>query len=638
MLHDLFKQLTVDVDKKIGIIGVIFSITLLIYAFTTHKPLELQEMLLAVFFACSIYLFLGNTLKERTVKLFSTEIENSKNYNTKSVLYLLNIIFFCLLSASIIILSQHPYYRPLIFLILASIMAGILAVEIVVSTNKNYSAFILAKILIVGILLRASVFYQFPSTPGIDSLAHADFIEHLLMHGYVSEYFRSYEYYPAMHILAASLSQITGFCVRNSHFMMGFIQVASYVFIYLIGRAFFNEKIGLLSTLLLALCTPGILWGGCNITAMCFATSFLPVIAFLILSRNNGNKSIRYTVFIMLFLVLVIVTHTIASAAILIFLFGVWVAYLAYSIFWHTEKREQPVELTLILLFSVVLLGYWMYASGFIGMVGSAISNAFRIDTFKGVKLMAGNVIAITWSYLSLYVFAFFSILGSLYILGISKKKEQSHIPIVISGWCFTFFVFFMFFLGRNFIILNRWVIFVMILLAIPCAVGILNISALSLSSKKTLVSLFMLVTVFAGIMITATGANIIQPVPWAQLSRNGLMDSEIHAANAVSELSNFDSTQSMIYADLYYINIFNKFNVSSVEDGSQILDGEIQEFQGILMLRKEAKDNIIAISDPKTDHSAEFKMNQSIWQSLTEGEEYNTIYDCDTVKAIKCC
>lgn len=636
MLRDLFKQLTVDVDKKIGIIGVIFSITLLIYAFTTHKPLELQEMLLAVFFACTIYLLSRNRLKERAVKLFSTEIESGKNDNTKSVLFLLDIIFFCLLTASIIIISQHPYYRPFIFLAIVAIMAGILAVEIVVSTNKNYSAFILAKILIVGILLRASVFYQFPSTPGIDSLAHADFIELLLMHGYVSEYFRSYEYYPAMHILSASLSQVTGFGVKDSHFMMGFIQVASYIFIYLIGRVFFNDKIGLLSTLLLALCSPGILWGGCNITAMGFATSFLPVIAFLILSRNNGNKSIRYTVFIMLFLILVIVTHTIASAAMLIFLFGAWVAYLAYSIFWYTEKQEQPVGLTLILLFSVMLVGYWMYASGFIGLVGSAISLAFRIDTFKGVKLMEGNISATTWDYLSLYVFAFFSILGSLYTLGISKKKEQSRIPLIISAWCFTFFVFIMFFLGRNFIILNRWVIFVMILLAIPCAVGILNISALS--SKKTLVSLFMLVTVFAGIMITASGANITQPVPWAQLSRNGLMDSEIHGANTVSKLSNFDSTQDMIYADPYYISIFNKFNVSSVEDGSRILDGEIREFQGILMLRKEAKDNIIAISDPKTIHSAEFKMNQSIWQSLTEAEEYNTIYDCDTVKGIKCC
>jgi hypothetical protein len=319
----------------------------------------------------------------------------------------------------------------------------------------------------------------------------------------------------------------------------------------------------------------------------------------------------------------------------LIFLFGTWIAYLAYSIFWHTEKRERPVELTLIFLFSVMLLGYWMYASGFIGRVGSAISNAFRIDTFKGVKLMEGNIIAITWNYLSLYVFAFFSILGSLYTLGIAKKKEQSHIPIVISAWCFTFFVFFMFFLGRNFIILNRWVIFVMILLAIPCAVGILNISALS--SKRALVVLFMLVTVFAGIMVTSNGANITPVVPWAQMPRSGLMDSEIHGANTVSELSNFDSTQDMIYIDIYYTRIFNKFNVSNVEDGSRILDGGIQEFQGILMLRKEAKENIIHISDPKTVHRAEFKMNQSVWQSFTEGEEYNTIYDCDTVKGIKC-
>jgi hypothetical protein len=638
MLRDLFKQLTADIDKKIAIIGVIFSITFLIYVFTTHKPLELQEMLLVVFFACSIYQFLGNTLKERAVKLFSTEIENSKIYNTKSVFYLSNIIFFCLLSASLIIISQHPYYRPLIFLILVSIMAGILAVEIFVNTNKNYSAFILARILILGILLRASVFYQFPSTVGIDSWDHANFIEQLLIQGHISEYFSSYEYYPAMHILAASLSQITGFSVRDSHFMMGAIPAVSYIFIYLIGRAFFNDKIGLLATLLLALCSPGILWGGCNITAMGFATFFLPVIAFLIFSRNNGIKSIRYTGFIIPFLVLVIVTHTIASAAMLIFLFGVWFAYLAYSIFWHTEKREQAVELTLIFLFSVLLLGYWMFASGFIGMIGSAISDAFRIDTFKGVKLMEVNIniIAISWNYLSLYVFAFFSILGSLCILGISKKKEQSHIPIVISGWCFTFFVFIMFFLGRNFIIFNRWVIFVMILLAIPCAIGILNIS--TLSSKKTLVVLFMLVTVFAGIMVTDTGANFTQPVPWIQLPRKGLMDSEIHGANTVSKLSNFDSTQGMIYADSSYINIFAKFNVSSVEEGSQILDGEIQEFQGILMLRKEAKDNIIYISDPKTVHSAEFKMNQSMWHSLTEGEEYNTIYDCDTVKGVKCC
>lgn len=635
MLQDLFKQITADIDKKIAIIGVIFGITLLIYAFTTHKPSELQEMVLTMLLACSIYLLLRDTLKERKTKLFSTEMEIWEKHNIKSRLYLLNIIFFCLLSASIIIISQHIYSRPLIFLVLVTIMSGILAIEIVVNANRAYLTFILAKIFIIGILLRASVFYQFPGPVGIDPWYHINFVEQLLIQGHVPEELGKYISFPVMHIIVASLSQLTGLGVKDSYFMIGVIEIASLIFVFLIAREIFNEKIGLLSVLMLIVSSEHILWGYW-IIAMTLGIALVPILTFFLFSQQRERKNLNYKLFIILILVLVTVTHTVASFAILIVLVATWIAHFIYKTLWKLENFEQHVGLTLIMLFSVMLIGYWMYASGFIGYVAESIKFAFSMDIWEGEK-MYGGVVESSWNYLSMYTFGFFAILGSLYVLNI-QKEEYSQIPIVITAWVVTFFVFVSFFLGRNAILFGRWPVFIEILLAIPCSLGLLAMSALS--KKRVLSVLFVLVIVFTGVMVMNDNANITQVVPWAQYPRFGLMDSEIHAYQTISTHIQYSAEDNFIYGDGYYLSCFrsSKPYTKGIECplSISILQGD-EKFHGILILRREMKDNVVRIQQKGVYRDTiEFKMDESLYQSYTDGPQYAVIYDCGTVKGIK--
>ena len=47
--------------------------------------------------------------------------------------------------------------------------------------------------------------------------------------------------------------------------------------------------------------------------------------------------------------------------------------------FFGKEGIDDPIKFNLVLLFSVVTLAYWMYASGFIAYIGNVVSYALSI-------------------------------------------------------------------------------------------------------------------------------------------------------------------------------------------------------------------------------------------------------------------
>jgi hypothetical protein len=71
---------------------------------------------------------------------------------------LLDIAFWGLLTASLFMLTQGVYARPLTFLIMASVMAAVLAVQIYSGGNSGLRIF---KVMVIA-SARASAYYQFP--------------------------------------------------------------------------------------------------------------------------------------------------------------------------------------------------------------------------------------------------------------------------------------------------------------------------------------------------------------------------------------------------------------------------------------------------------------------------------------------
>jgi hypothetical protein len=607
-------EISENIDKKLAIIGVGLSLIFLIFAVIQNQQFIMHSSL-TIFFASSIYLILRNKKFYDVTNPFR---------NTESGIYLLNIFFFVLLTACIILLTRDIYYGYHFFLVIVAIMSGILAIESILSNNKIYLPFILIKLFILGILVRGFVYYQFPSVLGNDPWYHMNFVAELIR-GHSVPDIHPYDHLPAMHIIAGIISQITELSVKDSMFMIGILGVISSIFIFLIGRELFNEKVGLLSVLMLIVSNYHIHWGY-YIIAMSLGLTLLPILLFLLLIQKR-KRNVGVTVFILLLLILSIVTHTIFSTLILVVLLTFWFSLLVYVTLWNLEGFKHSL-LTLVVVYFVMLLGYWMYVSGDIGHIAT-IKSGFKMGRPIIMSYQTESIVTTALHRFPLYIFMFFVALGSLHAFYPSKnnpanKKTQLKLPYIITTGGVIFFIFVAIFLDWGDLFPWRWLVFAIIPAAIPAAVGILFVSSSS-NRKKFLSILFILVITYTGVMVTDYYSNINKNVtPWTHSSRHALTSSEIQTAQTIHRYTN-----TTIYTDVYYTHIFDFKLHHDAGHARWIVPGK--KVKGIFLLRKEIVDN------PPSTSGVLQKLNSStVYKSFIENEQYDVIYDCVTVKAIK--
>lgn len=591
-------------------------------------------MSLTVFLACIVYLLCRENLSTLSPLDFSTNMKE-----IKSILFLLNILFFGFLILSFIIWSRSVQPQPFILLLIASIISSILAVEIFYNNNRAYSAFILVKLLMVGILLRAYPYFLFPLQAGVDSLYHVNFIEQLLLQGHIPIN-TSYESYPMTHIVAALLSQLTGLNVKNSFFFISIIAVLSLTFLFLIGRKLFNEKIGLLSVLVLGVSASQITLGWW-ITAMTLGLGLLSMFIFFLWSSREKGKEITYKVFILLLMIIVILTHPVPSTTVGILLgLTIIVSYLMYEILGGSAKSTQVTSIPLTAIFITMLLGYWRSISGFLDYhIASSMVSAFKVDRSLAIDVapsmaIKNDVLESIWRSLPILIFLFFMIIGFLAIFRRNYTRQLPQIHYGILCACFVFFVsgiqLFKFYEALP----GRWISFMEIISAFLVGIGLLVITN-STKEHRKLVAIFTLTMIFAIVMISSGISNVISITPWDSKPRMVLLDSERYAAERIYQLSvSEESNKNNIYVDSYVMWPYQyKNSTFTAQDAGDIFLGR-QPLEGILILRKEVMDNTVLISSQ--GFTQEFRMDRFQFLSFIEGSEYNIIYDSGTVRAIK--
>jgi len=276
--------LTNKADVKLAVFFLAVASVLLTLSLTLMDYLLLTQAAVTVILASVIYLLLRWTRRRRQAEADTGEEEQTAPLFPAYVNQLLDIAFWGLLAASLFMLTQGVYARPVGFLIMVSAMAAILAVQIFSGRNTGYCLF---KIIVIGVLLRASAYYQFPGIVGYDAVAEITYSGKLLAEGYAGSFMGTYQYYPIAHFFTAATSLMTGMGTVDSYFILGVAEVISIIFIFLIGRPFFDTKTGLLAVLVIAVFNWHILWGF-YIKAMTFGIALLPMILFLILSYPGG--------------------------------------------------------------------------------------------------------------------------------------------------------------------------------------------------------------------------------------------------------------------------------------------------------------------------------------------------------------
>ncbi|MBI5680850.1 MAG: hypothetical protein HZC47_08160 [Methanobacterium sp.] len=608
-----------NADIIIGILLLVSGISAFFLGFKLGADRLEQVSLILISATVLFFIFRGKFPK-------SIESLFSEGGISKTKFLLISIIFFSLFIFSVLIINQDLYGRPLSFLVIISIITGLIAVQIVSTTNKRDYYLILFEIIILGILVRASVFYQFYGYIGGDPWSHAWSITLITDMGHVTEEMKGYSNFPFMHLFITSAHYLTGLDIKNSMFIAGLSQFLSFTFIYLVVKEFLGDKIGLLSFLILAVATypVGI---GFLIIPQSFGITYVVIVIYLVFIQKKIEltyKKIVYTIFTILFLTGIIFTHTIDSFAALIILLAIFSVdtfkMKVMEIFGIVFEKKMYVTLTLIVFFSVFVIYYWMYSSGMMGVVGDSLKWGLSAsDQAPAVSTIMESFTTTAMKMLPLYLFSFLALIGTLFTLKIKNFKTIS-----LYGWLVILFVFISVFLSLNSFLPARWFIYVMICLIVPVVLAVMSISQIS---PRKVTTVFLLVILISFMWLTSYDANAQNVNPFTPGPTQGMKYSEMN----IGILDDIPSSIKL-YIDLgHRLPSITNYNVT-VEDASRILSGN-GNLTGIILVRKDLEHNPFSTSALGGGHFSVSGLDRLFLDKI---EKENRIYDSGTVTAFE--
>lgn len=264
----------------------------------------------------SIFSALYLCFKDKLINTPTLEIATSKSFVLAN-----NILFFILLTLFIMYIYYFEYPFDYFYYFILTLLASSIIVSILTSSNKWFLIF---KIILLTTIIRASIFYAFPSIYGVDSIFHARFAEEisLLNHLPYSGEFDSYSYYPMYHLLLTSVNYVANIHYKDIMFLLGIIQLLTIApVIYIIGKRVADEKVGFFAVFFF--CTLGSVIVNYLIPNM-FALAIFAILFLLILSHRTLINGI---LFLVCSFVLVL-THPYPPLNLLIMMVALFFSYL----------------------------------------------------------------------------------------------------------------------------------------------------------------------------------------------------------------------------------------------------------------------------------------------------------------------
>jgi len=501
-----------------------------------------------VFFAPIIYLiFRKRILQSNGISQF--QVSNR--------LKLVNhIIFIISVTWSIWLLWTTLYYRPLAYFVLVAIACGSIAGEALYLEKKEQAWLVLLKIIIVGITVRAGIYYAFPGISGSDSLFHNAIVQNMFNSGHISETiifrYNSYQGLPIFHLEATAVELITALTSKGSIFVsIGFLQVVvAAILVFLIGQRLADPKIGLLAALAIIMSDSHTAWG-VLIIPMTLGFCYFLFILYLILYESK-TPALTKALFI-LFSGLLILTHTVASVILLTSLIAIFVGMRIYNYLMKGDtssinRYKVPVGYTSITLFVVLMIGYWMYtqyAPGrlfleqliytFQGAVG--IDAEFAGDT--GATPINISIFEFTLTRLGYSMLLGGGIIGACTWLSVKERNEHRitliSVVVLLLMLVYSFSVF-----GLRAILPARWYLFLYVPLSIVFAQGLVNVTRIIRNNKARVGVGILVMTILSFLMLAYTAANAESELFTEKISHRGTFtESEFAALERAVEISN---------------------------------------------------------------------------------------------------
>ena len=614
-IRDFFSLDTLD--RNLAFFGIFLSLILIVYLSFSRGRFVYVSVGILTLISCILWLLIR---KQAAGKIY---------LQSDSSFLLLNVVFFLLLTCNILFIyfRENIYERPLIYFILLSFMFGIVAIEILFhKITKKHQFLILSQIIILSLIAILSQLLIFPGVFGIDPWGHQRLASEILNLGFIPRGY-SYSNLPLMHLESASTSLITGLDYKlATAFSITFSQVICVIlFVFLLGKFFFNTKVALLASLLLALGNYYIYMGIIAIPNT-MAAIFIPIIIYLLFKFRKKNFLIG-TSLVTLFMITLILTHTVSSMCMAIILFVILLISYILNKIYH-EKKEKSVTINIAVFFSVAMFSWWIYASGHINTLADMIRAGFHETFFVNApNAVIGYISTVPVSeqiFNQLGIFLFFSISFLGCFCMISKKYGNfSTIRLAVVGMT-PLAIGFISLIFRYSVIQERWWYFSQILLAIPVAMAFILLFAKINSKSLKTIFLFFLTVLLSFLMITSPMANVdnrtFSPNTDVRLA---FTESEITSVAFFSEKSVkpllLDSDYSGILTNYYSLN---GERVRSLD--TSLITGEFGR-GGTIVIREEI------VGRPFNLFGQPFKLNYDPKQAL-ENQGFSKIYDCSSV------
>jgi hypothetical protein len=448
------------------------------------------------------------------------------------------IVFVSTISSSLFCWYAQIYQRPIVFFVLIAVAYLTIMNQILFFHSRKYTYLLFLEILAVAIILRGSVYFNFPTVYGYDPIFHMNGLEQTVSSGFLSPQLETYTSFPYMTLLDATISQVLGINLRIAYFGISVIEAMSCLFIFVIGRMVANEKIGLLSAAIVTILPYSIYWG-VWIIPMTLGLNIFVIIAYLMIKKTFSCPR-RNTALLIFFLLSLILVHSVASFITGVLLLVIFVSQRVYNTLFSPSRSPQIVTPSLIVLFGSALFSYWMFVitkqgtDFFSVMTGSLATSLRGSETTAVTTAPSQSYLSVFLCDLPLITSLFLGILGLLFLL--RNKISSLKFALAFSSIFLVFLIYGTGFLGISAILPDRWFVFMEFLLVLFVAYGVyMLVSSLkSFRGQFFLSCTILFVLIFSA--ITSPIANGDSAFYAEELSgRAAFKQSEVNAATFVN-------------------------------------------------------------------------------------------------------
>jgi hypothetical protein len=627
------EKFTQNFDLILGIMGV--NLGLLIVSLYYLINLNQKDIGVAILSSCLIYILFRKKFKNEA------SISSGKD-RLKSVL---NLSFYIVFLICMLIYSMNIYYRPISYFILICVLAGIIASEILYVREGESVNSILLQIFLLSILIRFGIFYNFPSLMGYDAYFHANMARIITNTGFIAPFQISskYFYYPLAHIFI-SITQIMGKVdIKDAIFYsIGFANIFITAGIYLIGKKLEGPQMGLLAALLINLNNQNIVAGIANITP---GSLVLCYFIFIIYAIYSQKQELKYTGFILLITILMVLTHQLTTFVVFFALVTIYIGKYLHN---HLYKNSPfgTTGFNYILFFVVSMQTYWMFTyvnsdTSFLAMILKPLMEVFQAGAgYSSDELIVGSVanqdtLEVLLLHISYLALPFFAIGGVLAWFSREDSKKISKFSVALVVVILYSFAYGIPLLGMRNLLTSRWFPLISVFLVLVAASYMLKLVSLFDLRKVKIPAIFIIVLLFSFVMVTTPGINKDNPLVAKDTTvRNQFKNIEIQAIKTISGAysgnilmdSPYDSC--LFYSDHQYDSSnATYFNIQHIQTGE--IDGN-----SMVLLRKSTLNEPISINDPNRYGVNFIQTLPGDFFNRFEERDYALVYDNDEVFA----